>query len=275
MQTNWLDVLDLADDYWELEALQDLCSDCTRLSREVAEDIVPQLEDLAVNPEFVPILSTAASESYAEPWKLPLDANSRSVFKGKPQRLRWTAEEDKKLAKLAKVYKKDWTKIAEHFASKPPHSLAKRWSKKHDPSVVVGNWTQEEDDLILKLFEVEGSNWTRISKHLPGRIPSSVKNRFYGTIRKKLPSHILERVAKRGKWQKLLNAVDSEAVDESESLLNSASQSLNSLSLESRTSLTEDERRERLQVLQTRMQSLEVFLNHTKSQIQRLEDEVI
>lgn len=272
MQTNWLDVLDLADDYWELEALQDLCSDCTRLSREVAEDIVPPFDHLS-SPMFVPVLSTAPTESLGEPWKLPQEAGSRNQFKGKGQRLRWTVDEDKKLAKLAKVFKKDWSKIAEHFANKPPHSLEKRWTKKYDPEVIVGNWTQEEDDLILKLFEVEGSNWGRIARHLPGRVQSSVKNRFYGTIRKRLPEHVLERIAKRGKWQRLLSTIDNEAVDESEILVNSASHSLNSMSLESRGSFTDDERRERLTVLTTRMQSLEVFLNHTKSQILRLEDE--
>lgn len=272
MQTNWLDVLDLADNYWDLEALQDLCSDCSRLSQEVAEDIVPHhYTDLS--PGLIPVFS---SLSDSVPWKLPTDANSRAVFKDQPQRLRWTVEEDRKLAKLAKVYKKDWTQIAEHFTGKPPHALSKRWSKKHDLSIVVGNWSQDEDDLILKLFEVEGSNWTRIAQHLPGRLPSSIKNRFYGTIRKKLPSHVLEKISKRGKWQRLMSSVENEpVVDESDSLLASADRSLNSLSLDSRNALTEEERRERLQVLSQRMQSLEVFLNHTKGQIQRLEDDVL
>jgi hypothetical protein len=265
MQTNWLDVLDLAGDYWELEALQDLCSDCPRVSYEEAQSDQQTTES-------VPVLSTAESESLGESWMLPCETTSRDPFREKPQRVRWTVEEDTKLAKLAKTFKKNWDQIAEHFPNKPPHLLARRWSKKHDPKVVVGNWTQEEDDLILKLFEVEG-NWTQIATHLPGRLPASVKNRFYGTIRKNLPSHVLERIAKRGKWQRLMSSVDGERGTE-DSLLNSASTAMmNSLSLEPQAHSSEEQRRERLQVLAARMQTLEVFLNHTKAQIDKLEQE--
>jgi hypothetical protein len=263
MQTNWLDVLDLADDYWELEALQDLCSDCPRLGYEEA-----QSEDRQTTE--VPVFSTAETESLGESWMLPCETTSRGSFKEKPQRVRWTVEEDTKLAKLAKAFKQNWNQIAEHFPNKPPHLLAKRWNKKHDPRIVVGNWTQEEDDLILRLFEVEGS-WTQIAKHLPGRLPASVKNRFYGTIRKKLPSHVLERIAKRGKWQRLMSSVGCESRTE-DSLLNSTTM-MDSLNLGPQMHSSEEQRRERLQVLAARMQSLEVFLNHTKAQIERLEQE--
>jgi hypothetical protein len=52
------------------------------------------------------------------------------------------------------------------------------------PDVIIGNWTEEEDNTIFTGYLEFGSCWSKISKLLTGRTENSVKNRFYSTIRK-------------------------------------------------------------------------------------------
>ena len=64
-----------------------------------------------------------------------------------------------------------------------------RYLNKLNPSINKGKWSQEEDEMILRLFYEKGSKWSEIAKILEGRTESQVKNRFYSYIRKRfLPS---------------------------------------------------------------------------------------
>merc|ERR1719235_1931604 len=53
-----------------------------------------------------------------------------------------------------------------------------RYKLKLDPSINHGPWTPEEDDLLVKLQEQLGNQWTKIAKQMPGRTENSVKSRF-------------------------------------------------------------------------------------------------
>ena len=53
-----------------------------------------------------------------------------------------------------------------------------------NPSLKKGKWTDEEDDLIFKLYLQHGSSWSKIGKLVPDRTENSIKNRFYSTLRR-------------------------------------------------------------------------------------------
>lgn len=46
------------------------------------------------------------------------------------------------------------------------------------------DWSNEETILLLKLYKSLGSKWVAISKSLPGRTESEVKNKFYTTLKR-------------------------------------------------------------------------------------------
>ena len=44
-----------------------------------------------------------------------------------------------------------------------------RWLNHLDPSLKKGEWSKEEDDILLRAQAKWGNSWTRIAELLPGR----------------------------------------------------------------------------------------------------------
>jgi hypothetical protein len=51
-------------------------------------------------------------------------------------------------------------------------------------------WTDEEDNLILDMHLKYGGNWKKIALELPGRPADAIKNRYYSTLKKRLPPEL-------------------------------------------------------------------------------------
>jgi hypothetical protein len=47
-------------------------------------------------------------------------------------------------------------------------------------------WTDEEDQILISMFEKLGSKWVKIAEFLPGRSDNAIKNRWNSTLKKKL-----------------------------------------------------------------------------------------
>jgi hypothetical protein len=99
----------------------------------------------------------------------------------------WTLEDDEKLSKLAKDLNYDWKKIAVDFPNRSASEVEQRWRQRIDPSTKKTSWTKEEDAILENMHKKFGGKWKLISAYLPGRLPSSIKNRFYGKIFKQPP----------------------------------------------------------------------------------------
>lgn len=54
------------------------------------------------------------------------------------------------------------------------------------PNVNRGNFTDEEDDLIIRLHKLLGNRWSLIAKRVPGRTDNQVKNYWNSHLSKKL-----------------------------------------------------------------------------------------
>ena len=59
-----------------------------------------------------------------------------------------------------------------------------RWFNHLAPSVKKGEWTEEEDRLIMAAVKKHGTKWSVIVKDLPGRSDNAIKNRYYSAVRK-------------------------------------------------------------------------------------------
>lgn len=59
-----------------------------------------------------------------------------------------------------------------------------RWVNHLNPSLVKGNWSVEEDLIILETQYLQGNKWSEIAKKLTGRTENSVKNRWKSVNKK-------------------------------------------------------------------------------------------
>ena len=50
-------------------------------------------------------------------------------------------------------------------------------------------WTPEQDQTIIDMYLTHGGNWKKIAEKV-GRPVDAVKNRYYSSLKKKIPEHL-------------------------------------------------------------------------------------
>lgn len=97
----------------------------------------------------------------------------------------WTLEDDEKLSRVANDSNYDWKIIAQEFPGRSSSEVEQRWRHRIDPNTKKSSWSKEEDNILVMMHQKFGGKWKLISSYLPGRLPSSIKNHFYGKLYKK------------------------------------------------------------------------------------------
>jgi hypothetical protein len=108
------------------------------------------------------------------------------VIKGKGS---WTADEDTILREKRALYGRKWAKIAAHLPGRQGKQCRERFVNHLDPELKKGEWTDDEEAILIAMHEHHGNRWANISKQLPGRSDNDVKNHWYSTIQRKFQQH--------------------------------------------------------------------------------------
>ncbi|KAL0913286.1 hypothetical protein M5K25_016734 [Dendrobium thyrsiflorum] len=102
----------------------------------------------------------------------------------------WTKEEDERLIAYIKANGEGCWRSLPKAASllRCGKSCRLRWINYLRPDLKRGNFTEEEDELIIKLHSLLGNKWSLIAARLPGRTDNEIKNYWNTHIKRKLVS---------------------------------------------------------------------------------------
>ncbi|VAI29392.1 unnamed protein product [Triticum turgidum subsp. durum] len=100
----------------------------------------------------------------------------------------WTKEEDQRLIAHIKAHGEGcWRSLPKAAGLlRCGKSCRLRWINYLRPDLKRGNFTDEEDELIIKLHEFLGNKWSLIAGRLPGRTDNEIKNYWNTHVKRKL-----------------------------------------------------------------------------------------
>ncbi|KAK8945980.1 Myb-related protein 308 [Platanthera guangdongensis] len=100
----------------------------------------------------------------------------------------WTKEEDERLIAYINANGEGCWRSLPKAASllRCGKSCRLRWINYLRPDLKRGNFTDDEDDLIIKLHSHLGNKWSLIAARLPGRTDNEIKNYWNTHIKRKL-----------------------------------------------------------------------------------------
>ena len=116
------------------------------------------------------------SNSLQKPKKL----SKQIIIKGQ-----WSQKEDDILKDwVDKNGPKHWTKCALNIPGRSGKQCREHWNNSLNNDIIKGNWTIEEDFLIMAFYNKFNGSWKRMIPIFKSRTENSIKNRFFSQIRK-------------------------------------------------------------------------------------------
>ncbi|KAI3446253.1 hypothetical protein Pfo_002918 [Paulownia fortunei] len=111
----------------------------------------------------------------------------------------WTKEEDDRLIAYIRAHGEGcWRSLPKAAGLlRCGKSCRLRWINYLRPDLKRGNFTEEEDELIIKLHSLLGNKWSLIAGRLPGRTDNEIKNYWNTHIRRKLLSRGIDPTTHR------------------------------------------------------------------------------
>lgn len=201
--------LDNKQDNFSLNSSNDFDED------EYDEDLLSQLdeEDLSNNINTIEMKLRKALKKN-NPNRLFL---KDPLFQSSSRRhLKWTREEDEKLADLVEKYKgRSWKKISQELNGRSSIQCLHRWSKILKPGLVKGPWTPEEDRMLINYVNYYGAtDFSECSKIIQGRNNKQCRERWFNVLNPRVikgewsleEDYLIFRLFKKfgGKWIKFI-----------------------------------------------------------------------
>lgn len=108
------------------------------------------------------------------------------VIKGKGS---WTPEEDQILIQKRGELGRKWSQIAKFLPGRQGKQCRERYVNHLNPRLKRGEWTEDEESILIFYHQKFGNRWASIAKEVEGRSDNDVKNHWYSTIKRKFAIH--------------------------------------------------------------------------------------
>lgn len=97
----------------------------------------------------------------------------------------WSLEEDRLLEEwIRNIGPRKWEQCGQYIHGRSGKQCREHWSNCLNPELIKGEWTYEEDFLIMQFYEKCNGSWKKIIPLFDGRTENSIKNRFFSQLRK-------------------------------------------------------------------------------------------
>ena len=97
----------------------------------------------------------------------------------------WTVYEDKLLKEWIKQNgPRKWEQCGKYIQGRSGKQCREHWNNCLNPELIKGEWTPEEDYLIMQFYEKCNGSWKKIIYLFNGRTENSIKNRFFSQLRR-------------------------------------------------------------------------------------------
>ena len=104
----------------------------------------------------------------------------------KETRHKFTPEEDDALLKLVQKFGAcHWKTIAKNMVNRTARQCRDRYANYLSHPNIMPNWTEEEDQKLLTLYNEYGPVWVKMPDYFHGRTAANIRNRFLKIQRSK------------------------------------------------------------------------------------------
>ncbi|PIA57383.1 hypothetical protein AQUCO_00600250v1 [Aquilegia coerulea] len=140
----------------------------------------------------------------------------------------WTKEEDDRLIAHIRAHGEGcWRSLPKAAGLlRCGKSCRLRWINYLRPDLKRGNFTEEEDELIIKLHSLLGNKWSLIAGRLPGRTDNEIKNYWNTHIRRKLLSRGVDPATHRPINDPIISSSDVKTISFASSITNKEDQEM-------------------------------------------------
>ncbi|XP_077240969.1 uncharacterized protein LOC143881643 [Tasmannia lanceolata] len=141
---------------------------------------------------------------------------TRRSVKADVNKRAWTPDEDRKLSQCIKHHgEKRWRLVPiKAGLDRCGKSCRLRWLNYLRPNIKRGNFSDQEEDLMIRLHKLLGNRWSLIARRLPGRTDNEVKNYWNSHLSKRMNK---QREKPSGNSTQELKANGSNGLDEGNS----------------------------------------------------------
>lgn len=123
---------------------------------------------------------------------------------------RWSSNEDKRLKIALMLFGgKNWYKIAQFIPGRTQVQCRERWVNCLDPSLNMGEWTEEEDSRLRAAISEHGYSWSKVAACVAPRTDSQCRRRWAVLLPHEVP--LLKAARKIQKEALISNFVDRES----------------------------------------------------------------